>query len=333
MIIDVHSHAIPKEALEGFQNEPFKYGLSLQEDNDGTKRLVAPSGFSFPVYAGFYDAETRVKDLDARNVDMEIVTPAPNTVFYDLPIEESLPFVRRVNDGIAALCKQAPDRLIPGGTLPMQDVPAACAEVERLVKEHGMHIVLVNTSVNGHYYDEPQYLPLFEVCERLDVIIFFHPQHNNTSYGLGPYYLTNILGNPVDTTVSATRLVLGGALTKYPGCKCLFAHGGGFLPYQRGRLEHGFKVRQEPKVTLGDAPLAEYIDSLYFDTITHSDDAFSFLISSHGADHIMLGSDYPFDMADVRPAETVLDLPGVTRGEKDDILCKNIARLIKNLSL
>lgn len=329
MNIDVHSHAIPREALDGFKNEPFKYGLSLKEDKDGRKFLAAPSGFEFPVYAGFYDAKTRVKDLDARNVDKEIVTPAPNTVFYDLPIEQSLPFVQSVNDGVAAMCKEAPDRLIPGGTLPMQDVSASCAEVERLVKEHNIHMVLVNTSINGRYYDEPQYLPLFEVCQRLKVVIQFHPQHTNTSYGLGAYYLTNLLGNPVDTTVSAARLVLGGALAKYPDCKCLFVHGGGFVPYQRGRVEHGFKMRREPRVNLGEnAPLAEYFDGLYFDTITHSDAALGFLISSHGADHVMLGSDYPFDMADVRPAGKVLDIPGVTDAEKERILYGNIVGLI-----
>ena len=328
MSIDVHSHAIPLEALEGFKSEPFKYGLELREDSAGQKSLVTPSGFAFPVYEGFYDAQTRLKDLDARHVEKEILTPAPNSFFYDIPAEIEIPFIRKINDGIAAMCRQAPERLIPGGALPMQDIAASCDEAERLHKAYGVRLLLVNTNIGGKYYDDPSFFPLFEICEKLGVVLFFHPAHNNTSYGLAPYYLTNLVGNPVDTTVSAARLVLGGALRKYPRCKCLFAHGGGFLPYQRGRLEHGFRVREEPKVNLGEEnEPAKYFDELLFDTITHRDEALAFLISTHGAERVMLGSDYPFDMADVRPSDVVLNVHNLSDEDKDKVLRINAENL------
>ena len=327
--IDVHSHAIPVEALGAIRDEPFKYGLALREDSGGNTSLVLASGHAFPLYAGFHDPKTRLADMDARGVFMEIVTPAPNAFSYDLPPETEVPFIRLINDGIAAMCGQAPDRLFPGGALPLQDIPSSCAEVERLHKAYGVRLVLLNTNVLGRYYDDPAFLPLFATCERLGVTMFFHPQHNNLSYGLDAYYLVNLLGNPVDTTVSAARLVLGGALKKHPNVNCLFAHGGGFLPYQRGRIERGFAVRDEPGVHLGsEDPPAGYFDRLCFDTITHSPEALAFLIASHGADRILLGSDYPFDMADLRSAEGILGIPGLSDGDRTSILRLNAERML-----
>jgi len=304
------------------------HGLSVREERDGKRSLVMNNGHAFPLFDGFHDVKARLYDMDSRGIDVELVTPSPTTVFYDQPIEKALPLFRTMNDGIAAMCAKEPERLIACGSLPMQDVSATCSELERLVKQYDTRMVMVNTNVNGRYYDEPEFLPLFEVCERLGVMIFFHPLNGNTSYGLGPYYLTNLLGNAIDTTVSATRIALGGVLKKYPGCKCMFAHGGGFLPYQRGRVEHGYTMREEPKVGLGDTPPAEIFDQFYFDTITHGNPALEFLISSHGAERIMLGSDYPFDMADLRHPDKVLNIQGLSSAEKEKILSGNILEIL-----
>ena len=328
MNIDVHSHAIPADIIELYRSEPAKYGLSVSEEPGREKSLIMNNGHVFPLLDQFHDVKTRLADMDSRGVDVELVTPAPTIVFYDQPIKEALPLFQKINDALAAMCAKEPKRLIACGTLPLQDVAASCAEVQRLVERYGTRMIMVNTHVNGRYYDEPEFLPLFEVCERLDVILFFHPLNGNTSYGLGPYYLTNLLGNAIDTTISATRLTLGGALKKYPGCKCMFAHGGGFLPYQRGRVQHGYNMREESKVGLGGTPPAEIFDRLYFDTITHGDPALEFLISSHGADRIMLGSDYPFDMADIRHPDKVLNLPGLSSSDKEKVLSQNILRLL-----
>ena len=333
MKIDTHSHAIPKEIVDIWRKEPMKYGYRLEETPDGILKTVDRLDKRGALYKGLYDVKTRLADLNARGVDAEVITPSPETIIYNMPIGETLGYNQKVNDAVVAMCREAPDRLFPAGTLPVHDVSAACTELKRIVKEYNIHLVQVGTSVNGLYYDEPEFLPLFQLCEELEVMILFHPRKFFTGVTPGPYYLTNLLGNPLDTTVSAARIVLGGVLKKCPRSKLLFSHGGGYLPYQRGRIEHGFRMREDVRAGLGDTDPAEYLDELYFDTITHSSKALAYLITTQGPDHIILGSDYPWDMADVRNPDEILDLPDLGTAEKEKILSQNILKILKKKSL
>ena len=329
MKVDTHSHAIPQGIMDLYHAQPMEYNFRLQTAADGSLEMIGKSGIVTPLRKGFYDVPARLADMDARGVDAELVTPSPTTVFYDWPLEKALPFMQTLNDGIAEMCREAPDRLFPAASLPMQDVDASCEELKRVVKQYGIRMVMLNTSVNGLFYDDPSFFPLFSLCEELDVMVFIHPQSVKPGPGLEKYYLINLLGNPIDSTISAARLVLGGAMKQFPGCRFYFAHGGGCLPYQRGRVEHGYDKRKEPRVNLGEDELAPYFDRLYFDTITHSPKALAFLISSHGADHVLLGSDYPFDMADMRSPEEILALEGLDSEEKEQIFSANIMSLLK----
>ena len=329
MKIDAHSHAIPKEIVDIWRKEPMKYGNSVEEKPDGSLIIVGIKGNRPNLYKGMFDVKTRLTDLDKRGVDAEVVTPSPETLIYDMPINETLGYYQTLNDGIVSLCSEAPDRLFPAVTLPVHDVPAACTELKRLVKDYGIHMVELATAVDGRYFDEPEFLPLFQLCEELEVMILFHPRQLYTGVGPGPYYLINLLGNPLDSTVSAARIILGGVLKKCPRSKLLFVHGGGYLPYQRGRIEHGFRMREDVRAGLGDSDPAEFLDAVYYDTITHSAKALSYLLSTHSPDRIMLGSDYPWDMADVRKADVVLDLPGLGAADKEKILSKNILKVLK----
>lgn len=328
MIIDVHSHAIPKEMLNLYKEQPMRYGLGIPDRTDGEKLILTADGVSFPLYDAFWNIECRLRDMEQRGVNAEVLTPVPNTLPYDLPVDDAIYAAKVLNDGIAAMCREEPEKFIPGAILPMQDVPAACEELERVARKLGVRVIQLNTQVNGRYYDEPEFLPFFAACERLGVLVFFHPLHNNMNYGLNPYYLINLLGNPIDTTISAVRLVLGGIPERYPDCRFLFAHGGGFLPYQQGRIAHGFTVRKETSVVLKNKLPDYYFSQLYYDTVTHSPEALEYLIKKQGADHVMLGSDYPFDMADVRDPLQVLDLTEMNSDMKKKILSQNLCTLL-----
>jgi aminocarboxymuconate-semialdehyde decarboxylase len=166
------------------------------------------------------------------------------------------------------------------------------------------------------------------VAEELGAFIFIHPQVAAAAERLGFYYLRNMVGLPLETTIAGASLVFGGVLERYPGLKICLAHGGGFVPYQAGRFEHGWEVRDEAKVRLRNPP-AESLGRLYFDTITHSKTALEFLIRTAGHDRVLLGSDYPFDMGNldcvarvralsIEPAARDLILGGYARTVLDE---------------
>jgi aminocarboxymuconate-semialdehyde decarboxylase len=190
------------------------------------------------------------------------------------------------------------------GTLPMQSVELATKELRRCVRDLGFKSIQIGSNVQGVQFDDPGFLPFFKECEALGVFVFFHPYYVGTKEMFTKYYLTNLYGNPLDTAMCVASLIFGGVLEKCPKLKVGFTHGGGFFPYQVGRLKHGYEVRNEPKVNGVHSP-EKYLHQLYFDTIVFMDKQLRFLVEMAGADHVMLGTDYAFDMAEFSPVDFV----------------------------
>jgi aminocarboxymuconate-semialdehyde decarboxylase len=189
--------------------------------------------------------------------------------------------------------------------VPLQDVPAAVRELEHAVGALGLVGVEIGTTVNGRALDDPGLDPFFASAEALQVPVLVHPSYVGTRPGLEAFYFTNVLGNPLETTMAAMRLIAGGVLDRHPKLVLCLAHGGGFLPYQLGRLRHAATVRPELR-HLKRSPL-EYLNQFYFDSITHHPLALRYLIEWAGADRVMLGSDFPYDMGDPDPVGTFED--------------------------
>ncbi len=154
-----------------------------------------------------------------------------------------------------------------------------------------------------------------------------HPNHVAAAERLGSYYLSNLIGNPLEVTIAAASLVFGGVVARYPSIRFLLVHGGGFVPYQIGRLMHGWQVRPEPKTHLRQPPDAG-LRGLWFDTITHSREPLEFLISSWGASQVVLGSDYPYDMGTLECVRQVEAL-AIDEIDKITILSEGPRRLIR----
>jgi aminocarboxymuconate-semialdehyde decarboxylase len=174
------------------------------------------------------------------------------------------------------------------------------------VGELGLRGASLGTHVAGRNLDDPALEPVWAAPEELGAFLFVHPDRPCAAERLARYYLINLLGNPMDTSIAIASLVFGGVLERHPGLTFCFAHGGGFIPYQRGRLRHGWEQRDEPKRSIKESPEAS-IARLYFDTIVHSTPALEYLVRTVGADHVLLGSDYPFDMCPPDPKQVVLD--------------------------
>jgi aminocarboxymuconate-semialdehyde decarboxylase len=156
--------------------------------------------------------------------------------------------------------------------------------------------------------------------------MFIHPHHVAGMDRLQNYYLNNLIGNPLDTTIASANLIFSGSLEKYPRLKVILAHGGGQLPYIFGRLEHGYRVRPECKESVHQSP-RQFLGNFYFDIITHSHEALRYLISLVGSDHVLLGTDYPYDMGNHQPVETVSQVPGITEEDRRKILRENAISL------
>jgi aminocarboxymuconate-semialdehyde decarboxylase len=270
-----------------------------------------------------------IENLDATKVDVMAVSPAPFLFFYYLEGAVGYDACQIQNDAIARAVAQYPDRLVGLGIVPLQEINLAVKELERIAGELKFPGIEISSNVNGVYLGEDRFWPFWEAVEALDLFVFVHPdQPSIGNEKLKEYYLINLVGNPIETTRSIADVVFGGVLEAYPKLKICFAHAGGTVPYIRGRFEHGYHVRTEPKAKINRPP-SEYIKLLYFDTITHWEPALEFLVDTVGADKVVVGSDYPFDMGPAEPVRFVEGTPGISAADKKKILGENAAKLLK----
>jgi aminocarboxymuconate-semialdehyde decarboxylase len=302
--LDIHNHVIPQSCLDRVRAEPAALQMRI-EDHAGKPWMQHQQGYAYPLHSEFSDPTAKLARLTQAHLDGAVLSLAPPLLAYSLDPAVATPFLRRANEGIAAFCAADPARYRGVAAVPLQDVPASVRELEHAVGALGLVGVEIGTMVNGRALDDPSLEPFFASAEALQVPVLIHPAYVGTRPGLEAFYFTNVLGNPLETTMAAMRLIAGGVLDRHPKLVLCLAHGGGFLPYQLGRLRHAATVRPELR-HMARSPL-EYLNQFYFDSITHHPLALRFLIEWAGADRVMLGSDFPYDMGDPDPVRTFED--------------------------
>lgn len=272
--------------------------------------------------------DRRIADMEKMRLDMTVLSIAPPHFYYNLEGEVAIAFAQRQNNRLADIARTYPDRFVSMATVPLQNVEAAVVEMERAVLNLNMKGVEVGSNIQGRYLGDPLFWPFYEKVAELDVPIFIHPRDVAGSERMKDFYFGNLIGNPLDTTIAAAHIIFSGVLDRFPGLKIILSHAGGHLPYICGRLRHGFDVRPECKEIIKTSPL-DYVKKLYFDTITHDSDTLRFLISMVGADHVLIGTDYPYDMGDLDPVRTVEELTGLSADQSAKIMGGNAASLFK----
>jgi aminocarboxymuconate-semialdehyde decarboxylase len=328
--IDIHAHLVPRalwQAAEarrewyGFRHEP---GEGLGTVVGGGKR----TSFNSPKVR--FTPEERLRDMDAQGVDVQVVSIHTPFFGYHLDPAQGKALARDVNDEIAAMSRQWPQRFAGLATLPVQDVKAAIDELERAVTVLGLKGAELDTIVNGENWDEPRFLPLFKAAEAMGAVLFFHPQpqHNFMMERTERYGLFNSLGVIVEDAIVVAMLIFGGVLDACPDLKVCVAHGGGPACYAMGRLDRGWQGRADAR---GGAqhPPSTYQRRLYYDTVVGSEKALRFLLDEVGADRVVLGSDWPFVPWHPSPVTWVQGLTSLTAAEKDQILWRNLESLLK----
>jgi aminocarboxymuconate-semialdehyde decarboxylase len=324
--IDIHSHVIPARMIDGIAKMPQAFAARI-EGEPGAQRVIHEQGYAYPLLAEFHDVEAKLESMDRKGIDVSVVSPAPPMFYYWADVDVALRAARLVNDGIADMVHAKPGRLRGMATIPLQHPDAAIAEMERVVREHGFKAVEIGTSVEGEQLAEARFRPILRRAQDLGVFVFAHPYYVGAKRGLENYYLTNLIGNPLDTTIMLANLMFSGALDELPGLKIVLAHGGGFTPYQIGRLVHGHLVRAETHAKSRTSPKA-LLSRLYFDSLVFDPAALRYLVDLVGADHVCIGTDAPFDMADDAPLSTIAAMPRLTSVEQHDICCGTALRLL-----
>jgi aminocarboxymuconate-semialdehyde decarboxylase len=320
MSIDLHAHVLTHEMMRLMQGVSAAHAPRL----DGATLLVADVRYpNSPT--GTWDLDERLKHMDLTGVQTQAVTVVPFTFGYALEPRLAAEMCRAQNEQLAALHTAYPERFWPLGCVPLQDPRLACQEAEHCIRQLGLFGLGLGTRLPEHEFDWPELEPFWATVEALDVPIMFHPSQRLSMPELGEYYLTNFIGNPLDTTIMVARLVFGGVLARHPGLKLVLVHAGGFVPYQFGRFDHGWQVRQEPRRFLTDVPPSTFVRKFFFDTIAHSQPALDYLIQTFGPEHVVLGTDYPYDMGLPDPQGTLAHLDADVR---DQITTKNPESLL-----
>ena len=293
--IDVHAHILTEETIRLLHSEAPKVAPKLSDIDDqfGTLDVAGSVYRHFP--RGGWDVERRLQDMAASKVDVQVLSVCPQTFVYAQPPALAAAFARIQNEQLAKLVKARPDRFLAIGTLPMQAPKLAADELRHAVSKLGLRGAQIGSNVAGKNLDDPELEPVWATAAELDAFILLHPINVAGMDRLSSYYLNNLIGNPLDTTIAAACLVFSGVLERHPTLKICLSHGGGFVPYQAGRFLHGWHVRKEPKSKLPKPP-TESLGRFYFDTIVHSKEVLEFLVGNAGVDRVLLGSDYPFDM-------------------------------------
>ena len=304
LTFDIHSHVgIPAAAayanphldldtipLARWQS-PETRAVNAKQDND-LKARIGP-------------VDERLRDLDAMGLDMQLVMPPPPQCYYTVPLEVSVKAAQIVNDGIAEYVGRHPDRFRALGTVPMTDGNEAAKELERSMKQLGFKGVQVLTNVAGNELSDPAYAPFWAKAEELGALVVIHPNGFTEGKRFERFYFNNVIGNPLETTLALHYLIFDGVLERHPNLKILAVHGGGYLGGYWGRIDHAWGARSDCHTDLPHPP-THYLKKVFVDSVVFTPGQLRNLVETFGADRVLMGTDYPFDMADYDPVGHVV---------------------------
>ena len=293
--IDTHTHVLTEETAALLCKEAPKVAVTITPVDAESATLDVAGVVYRPFPRGGFDLARRLRDMDAMGVDVQVLSATPQTYLYNQDASLGTTTAAIQNDQIAKLVKQNPQRFMGIATLPMQAPEKAADELKRAMTKLGLRGTMFASNIMGKNLDDPSFEPVWATAEELGAFIFIHPNNVAGVDRMKSYYLNNLIGNPLDTTIGAACLYFGGVLDRYPKLTVVLAHGGGFTPYQAARWEHGWHVRPEPKKNIAKQPV-DIAKRFYYDTILHSAPVLEFMIEHVGADRVVLGSDYPYDM-------------------------------------
>jgi aminocarboxymuconate-semialdehyde decarboxylase len=323
--IDIHTHMLP----ERWPDLRERYGcggwVALEHCSHCRARMMIDGVCFREIESNCWDSARRRSECDAAGVDMQVLSTVPVMFSYGAKPEHAHDLAQILNDHLAGVVREAPDRFVALGTVPMQDGPRAVQELARCVRQLGMPGVQIGTNVDGRDLDNAAFAEFFAAAESLDAAIFIHPWDVMGREETPRFWMPWLVGMPAETARAACALAFGGVLDKHPRLKVCFAHGGGAFPYTLGRIEHGFHARPDICATVSTTPPREHLKRLYFDSIVHDPEALRYLVATVGADRIAMGSDYPFPLGEHPPGRLVREAHWLSAAQRHRILAGTAA--------
>jgi aminocarboxymuconate-semialdehyde decarboxylase len=327
--IDVHTHILPRD-IPDFKAK-YGYGgfITLDHHAPCRARMLKDDGTFFrEIEDNCYEAAPRLVDTDKTGVTLQVLSTVPVMFSYWAKPADTYDLSRLLNDHIAAICGEHPDRFAGLATVPMQDTDLAIKELTRSVKELGLKGVQIGSHVNDLNLSDPSIFPFFEAASELGAAIFVHPWDMMGQDRMGKYWLPWLVGMPAEVSLAICSMIFGGVFERLPELRVAFAHGGGAFPITVGRITHGFESR--PDLCAVDNPHSprHYLGKFFVDSLVHDESALAYIVKLFGEDSIVLGSDYPFPLGEQNPGAMVAAMSGLGAGTKEKIFYKNAQRFL-----
>jgi aminocarboxymuconate-semialdehyde decarboxylase len=323
--VDIHCHvALPAVAaiFEGIEPSALQ---ARAERNPLTAAVNVKQQQT--IAANLTDPLVRIQDMDRDGIDVQAISPSPFHYNYGYPADATRQSCQMINDRIAEIVAAHPDRFVGMGTVPLQDPDMAVAEMNRCIGDLGLKGIEISTNVDGKELTRAGLESFFTRAEETGTLLFMHPIGTSFQERMDDHYFRNLIGHPLESALAVGHLVFDGYLDRYPGLKICIAHGGGYIPAYWGRFDHPWERRGDCQVNIDKSP-EEYVKKLYFDTVVFNEPQLRHLIEVWGADHIVMGTDYPFDMAQPDPVGHVNSVQGLSEADKARVMGINAAELL-----
>ncbi len=331
MKIDVHTHIIPQD-MPKFR-DMFGYGnfTHIEQCDNCRANLVNNEGVIFKnLSSNSWDARVRLKECDGTGVGIQVISTVPIMFNYWAKPKDCDYTSKFINDHISKVVSVDPKRFFGLGTLPMQDTELAIKELDRCVNELGLLGVEIGSNINGMDLNDEKVFPIFQAASDMSASIFIHPWDGMMEGSkMQSHWLPWLVGMPSEASRAICSMIFGGIFERLPKLRVLFAHGGGSFPATLGRIQHGSKVRPDLCNTSNTVSPVDSLGKFYVDSLVHSKDALSHLLSVFGVDKVCLGSDYPFPFGEATPGRLIEEDTGsFPQSLKDRIYYRNALRWV-----
>lgn len=303
--IDIHTHILPEHLPKWSEKFGYNGFVHLDHHKHGCARMMIDDKFFREIQSNCWDPQTRIHECDGQGVHVQVLSTVPVMFSYWAKAHDTLAISMFLNDHIAEIVQKYPDRFVGLGTIPLQSPELAVKELERCMK-----IGLSGVQIGSHVLDDWNLgsialFPIYEAAEKLGAAIFVHPWDMVGQERMQRYWLPWLVGMPTETALAICSMIFGGVFEKFPKLRVAFAHGGGSFPGLIGRIEHGFETRPDLVAIHNNINPRQYVGKFFVDSLVHDKEVLNYLIRCLGAEHVALGSDYPFPLGEEIPGKLI----------------------------